>query len=119
VATVASWAYEARQAYLQRKLTHAPWTGPQLIADGLWTGACDSEDQPIPSDANLDLWRREVFPAYSDPDPQENKRRSLRDTLITNPECGPRLISAGLWTGRYDDAGLPIPTTSQPERRRA
>jgi hypothetical protein len=110
VATVASWAYEARQAYLQRKLAHAPWTGPQLIADGLWTGTYDTVGQPIPSDANLDLWRHEVWPVYSGPNAQENKRRSLRDTLATNPESGPRLIAAALWTGRYDDAGLPVPT---------
>lgn len=68
-------------------------------------------------DLGESLWAYLVFPVYDGPEPTLNKMRSLRDTLITNPECGPRLISAGLWTGEYDDAGMPIPTVPPPERR--
>jgi hypothetical protein len=130
-ATSASWAYEARQAYLARVLKHVPLLadalrsgGVQTSKDGepvtittpLWTGEYDSEGLPIP--AENPAWFHEVWPVYNGPDPQENKRRSLRDTLIVSPESGPRLIACGLWTGERDDAGLPIPTPPAPDRSR-
>jgi hypothetical protein len=97
-------------AYLQRRLRFAPSAAQALVGDGLWTGAYDEAGQPIPSEVAFrsGLWQREVFPVYALPEPLENKRRSLRDTLIVSPESGPRLIACGLWTGTYDDEGLPI-----------
>lgn len=116
----AGWGWESRQEYLRTRLAHTPLAAPHLVSAGLWTGSYDSEGLPIPSSSALTtgLWQREVRPVYAGPDRQENKRRSLRDTLITNPECGPRLVSAGLWTGELDDAGMPIPTPQPLEGRR-
>lgn len=104
-------AWETRQEFLRNKLHHVPSVGPQLVRDGLWTGTYDEKGLPIPSADALEsgLWQRTIFPVYNSPDPATNKRRSLRDTLITNPECGPRLVSAGLWSGMVDSAGFPIP----------
>jgi hypothetical protein len=118
VATPASWAYEPRQKYLARKLKYTPSLADSLIAQGLWTGTF-VDGKPIPSDVNLVLWQSEVWPVYNGPEPTLNKMRSLRDTLLMNPECGPRLISAGLWTGAYDDEGLPVPASYTPEPKPA
>jgi hypothetical protein len=119
-ATRTSWAYEARRDYLERKLRFVPYVSDSLIAQGLWTGTIDAEGHPIPSEVAFrsGLWQREVAPVYNSPEPTLNKMRSLRDTLITHPECGPRLISAGLWTGERDDEGMPIPAPASPERNR-
>jgi hypothetical protein len=40
----------------------------------------------------------------------EARRLSLQHTLTVKPECGPRLIAAGLWSGKLDTEGVPIPT---------
>lgn len=110
-ATSASWAYEHRQTYLSRKLTHTGQAGPQLISDGFWTGETDPDGMPIPAEEAFTsgLWQREVWPVYDGPEPVLNKMRSLRDTLIMSPESGPRLVACGLWSGRYDKEGMPIP----------
>lgn len=111
MATSALWAYEARVDFLRRELKYSPGTASSLVQRGLWTGEYDGEGLPIPSEVGFrsGRWQREIFPTYMLADRTENKRRSLRDTLILSPESGPRLISAGLWTGRYDNEGLPIP----------
>lgn len=124
-ATPASWAYEARQEYLRRNLKFSPFRTKVLVIGGqetgrvdeagktiritgpLWTGLFDDTGLPIP--AENPAWLLEVWPIYNSPDPLENKRRSLRDTLIVSPESGPRLVAAGLWSGQYDDEGLPVP----------
>lgn len=119
-ATSTSWAYEVRRDYLIRKLKFAPWLASVLVSDGLWTGTYDPDGNPIPSEQAFQsgLWQREVFPVYNGPEPELNKMRSLRDTLILRPDAGPHLIAAGLWAGEYDAQGLPIPTPAPIENRR-
>lgn len=96
--------------YLADRVTANPQGADSLVYAGF------ASPGSLASIRGESLWAHLVFPVYSGPDPQENKRRSLRDTLITNPECGPRLVSVGLWAGTYDDAGLPVPTLPKPER---
>lgn len=130
-ATPASWGYEARQAYLVRVLKFVPFLADALRSGGiettkdsepftitgpLWTGTYDADGLPIP--AENPAWHHEVWPVYDSPEPELNKMRSLRDTLILRPEAGPHLISAGLWTGEYDAEGLPIPIPAPIDNRR-
>lgn len=107
----ASWGHETRVAYLKRRLRFTPDCGPTLIDEGFWTGEFDAGGQPIPSNNALidGRWQREVMPVYNSSDPALNKMRSLRDTLLSDPSAGPRLVAAGLWSGGYDAMGFPIP----------
>lgn len=90
------------------------------MESGLWTGDYDAQGEPVPSEVafHSGLWQREVWPVYDSPEPELNKMRSLRDTLILRPESGPHLLSTGLWTGKWDAQGLPIPTPAPIDNRR-